>query len=141
VRAEADRIRKEIDKKTLELGSKVLELAAAHKAVDPSLQPLIDQIRELNDLLEDKRVQLEAINAEAWVPPPPPPPPPPTASPPPSSPTPSSAPATPPPTAAASPTQSAQPTGEDGTALCPNCRSRVTPVAGHCPMCGFKIPI
>jgi predicted RNA-binding Zn-ribbon protein involved in translation (DUF1610 family) len=150
VRAEADRIARQIEKKTLELGERVLALAAEGKVVDPTLQPVIAEIRELNNRLQDKQVELQAINAEAWVPPPPPPPPP---SPPPppatsSPPPPSVRPAPPPPPSAPHEMQ-----GDSGSDVrqglepgevqvkCPNCGSVVRPVASHCPMCGFKISV
>jgi hypothetical protein len=72
VKAETQRLSRQGSKLMGEISEKVLELEAEGAELEPSLQALVDQVRDIRKKLADKAKEVETINSEAWIEPPPP---------------------------------------------------------------------
>ncbi len=133
VRQEAGRIAEQADEKTLDLGRRVIALADSGAPLNPELQTLISEVKSLLALAERKKLEVEAINAEAWVAPEPPAPGPPAQGQGPSQalPTPAEQPRISP----VAPT----PAGADALRVCPVCHEQARPQAAFCANCGYKL--
>lgn len=129
VRAESQRLSKHASKLMSQISEKVLELEAEGAELEPSLQALVNQVRDLRKKLANKADEIKAISAEAWVEPP------------------ADAPAQ-----IGQGTQASLPPGKqviiEGTPerqetprlkVCPVCGGPLRPNSAFCPNCGHKL--
>jgi hypothetical protein len=67
VRSESQRLSRHASKLMSQISEKVLELEAEGAELEPSLQALVDQVRDLRKKLASKADEVKAIANEAWV--------------------------------------------------------------------------
>lgn len=70
-RSESERTKRRINEKIVALGTEALEVALQGETLSPSLQAIVDEIKQLQQDLEQSQEEMHAIKAEEWVPPPP----------------------------------------------------------------------
>ncbi|HST04612.1 MAG TPA: zinc ribbon domain-containing protein [Chloroflexia bacterium] len=129
VRSESQRLSRQASKLMSQISEKVLELEAEGAELEPSLQALVSQVRDLRKKLASKADEIKMISTEAWVEPPPDPP-----------------------GQLGQGTQATLPSGKqviiDGTAerretprptVCPVCNGPLRPNSAFCPNCGHKL--
>lgn len=129
VRSETQRLSRQASKLMSQISEKVLELEAEGAELEPSLQALVNQVRDLRKKLASKADEVKAITAEAWVEPP------------------ADAPGQ-----VGQGTQTYLPPGKhmviEGTAerretprpkVCPVCQGPLRPNSAFCPTCGHKL--
>ena len=119
VRAEASRLKKQVESNVRELGEKVLEMADQGRPLDAGLQQMVSGIRSLEAQIAAKNEEIQAITDETWVPP------------------------TPPPAVEGAGTENEVSQGQaalsEGQITCPQCGQQVRSIAAFCSSCGYRL--